>query len=69
MNITILTSDQQTQAAANKAALDIQQAAYVAALQTHTDYLQTVAAAGSPPNVPANGRVQLSDDGTTVIAG
>jgi hypothetical protein len=68
-NVTILTTDQQTQAAANKAAADAALAAYVAALATHQSYMLSVASAGSPPDVNPNGRVQLTDDGTAVIVG
>jgi len=67
MKTITLTTPQQTQAATNKAALMTAQVACIAAQQTHVDYLRAVAAAGSPP-VTA-GRVQLSDDGTTLIIG
>jgi hypothetical protein len=63
MKTATLTAPQQTQAAANKAALATAQTAYLAAMQTHLAYLRTTA------GVAANVRVQLSDDGTTVIIG
>jgi hypothetical protein len=68
MKTITLTTPQRTQATANKTALATAQAAYVAALETHLSYLRSVAAAGSPP-VLTTGRVQLSDDGTTIIIG
>jgi len=61
MKVITLTAPQQTQVAANKAALATAQAAYVAAQQTHLNYLRTSA------GVAATARVQLSDDGTMVI--
>jgi hypothetical protein len=69
MKVIILTGSQQTQAAANQAAHDAAQAAYVAARQTHLNYLLSIAAAGSPPVAPLNGRVQLTDDGDAIIIG
>jgi hypothetical protein len=63
MKAVTLTAPQQTQAAANKAALATAQAAYVAAQNAHVSYLRTAA------GLSANARVQLSDDGTMVICG
>jgi len=63
MKATTLTAPQQTQAAANKAALAAAQAAYVAAQATHLAYLRTSA------GLAATAKVQLSDDGTMVISG
>jgi hypothetical protein len=61
MKAITLTAPQQTQAAANKAALATAQAAYIAAQQTAVSYLRSAA------GLPATARVQLSDDGTMVI--
>lgn len=63
MKTTTLTTPQQTQAATNKAAVAAARAALTAAIHTECQYLRTAAAA------PAKSRVQLSDDGTTVIIG
>jgi len=63
MKAHTLTAPQQTQAATNKAAVATARAALQAALKTQNEYLQTSA------GVPANSRVQLSDDGTCVITG
>ncbi len=63
MKAVTLTAPQQAQAASNKAALVTAQAAYIAAQKTHSDYLRTSA------GVASSTRVQLSDDGTTVIVG
>lgn len=63
MKAVILTGPQQTQAATNKAAVAAARAALQAAVKTQEDYLRTSA------TVTASDRVQLSDDGTTVIVG
>lgn len=63
MKTATLTAPQQTQAASNKAAVAAARAALTVALHTECNYLRTAASA------PANSRVQLSDDGTTVIIG
>jgi hypothetical protein len=63
MKATTLTTPQQTQAATNKAAVTAAAAALAAAQQTHLSYLRSAA------GLPANARVQLSDDGTMVISG
>ncbi len=63
MKVVTLTAPQQAQAATNKAAVETARTAYVAALKTHQDYLHTSASA------TASDRVQLSDDGTSVIIG
>ena len=61
MKAITLTAPQQTQAAANKAAVATAAAAFAAAQKTHLDYLRTAA------GFPASARVSLSDDGTMVI--
>lgn len=63
MKTATLSGPQQTQAATNKAAVETARAALTTALHTECIYLRTAA------NAPANSRVQLSDDGTTVIVG
>jgi hypothetical protein len=68
MKVITLTAPQQTQAAANKAAVAVAHAAFVAAQQTHLNYLHSVAAAGSPP-APTSARVQLTDDCCSIIIG
>jgi hypothetical protein len=62
MKAATLTAPQQTQAAANKAAVVAARAALAAAVNTQNTYLQTAA------GLPATARVQLSDDGTMVIS-
>ena len=63
MKVVDLTAPQQTQAAANKAAIVAAQTALATALKAQVDYLRTAAGA------KATDRVQLADDGTCVIIG
>lgn len=63
MKTVTLTTPQQAQAVTNKAAVASARAALVTALTTESNYLRTAASA-KPTD-----RVQLSDDGTTVIIG
>jgi hypothetical protein len=66
-----LTSAQQTEAAALKAAVSSARAAFVAAQQAFEAYLAAATGnvAGSPPTSTLNGaqRLQLTSDGTTAI--
>lgn len=63
MKTATLSAPQQTQAATNKAAVATARAALATAIHAECAYLRTAATA------PAGSRVQLSDDGTTVIIG
>ena len=63
MKTATLTTPQQTEAATLKAAAATARAALVAAQDALTSYLRTSVGA------TASQRVQLSDDGTTVIIG
>jgi len=63
MKTATLTTPQQTQAATNKTATATARAALIAAVAAEQAYLRTAASA------TATDRVQLSDDGTTVIIG
>ena len=63
MRVIDLTNPQKTQAATNKTAVETARAALSVAIRTAEEYLRTAAAA------QAKEKVQLSDDGASVVIG